>query len=160
MRTSAKSSSTSARTKRNRLDRPFAPNVLADARRTVDGYQVVLWSEGSEWYGRGLELPGVMGDGPTPDRCVANVREALMAAVAHLIETGEPVPPATGERRTEQVNVRLTPAEKLDLEIAARREGYQGVSDYVRARALASPRNAARSSPKVHRPARVRRTSR
>jgi predicted RNase H-like HicB family nuclease len=146
MRMSGRSSSTSAaKAKRNRLDRPFAPEVLASARRAADGYQVVLWSEDGEWYGRGLELPGVMAGGPTPDRCVANVREALAAAVAHLIETGQPLPPAAGERRTEQVNVRLTPAEKLDLETAAQREGYQGVSDYVRARALASPRNTVSS---------------
>jgi predicted RNase H-like HicB family nuclease len=111
---------------------------------------VILWSEGGEWFGRGLELPGVMGDGPTPDQCVANVREALVAAVAHLIETREPVPSGAGERRTEQVNVRLTPAEKLDLEAAAQREGYQGVSEYVRACALAPARNTAGSSAAHH----------
>jgi predicted RNase H-like HicB family nuclease len=159
MRTSGRSNSTSARAKRHRLDRPFAANVLANARRTVDGYQVVLWSEGGEWYGRGLELPGVMGDGTTPDRCVANVREALVAAVAHLIETGEAVPPGAGERRTEQVNVRLTPTEKLDLEAAAQREGYQGVSDYVRACALALP-HAAGPGVGTHKRARTKGPSR
>ena len=44
--------------------------------------------------------------------------------------------PARMGRRTQQVNVRLTAAEKAALEIIARRKGFQGLSDYLRAAAL------------------------
>lgn len=123
------------------LARPFAPDVLAEARKVADAYQVVVWREYGEFYGRGLELPNTMGDGPTPEACYASVRQALVVTVAYLLERGEaPPPPAREQRRTEQVNVRLTAEERLLLEAASRREGAAGLSDFVRQAALAHAR--------------------
>lgn len=132
----------SAKNKRPaRLDpaRPFAAEVHEAARGVAVRYQMVLWMEDDEWYGRGLELPGVMEDGKTADACVRKLRAALVDAVAHLMEIGEPVPsPASAAegRRTEQVNLRLTTAERVDLEAAARAAGFGSVSEYVRATAV------------------------
>ena len=65
-------------------------------------------------------------------------REALAVAVATLLEAGDvPPPPASEGKRTEQVNVRLTPEEKLLLEEAARSRGFRGLGDFVRSSALA-----------------------
>src|SRR5438309_5828226 len=39
--------------------RPFAADVLEQAKSLVADYQIILTSEDGEWYGRGLELPHV-----------------------------------------------------------------------------------------------------
>src|SRR4051812_41316546 len=99
------------------VDRPFAPAILAQARKVVERYQVVMWFEDGEWYGRGLELPLTMDDGKTPDECMAKVRAALVTTVAVMLEDGMAIPPAAVENvRTEQVNLRVSVEEKSLLE--------------------------------------------
>src|SRR4051794_37523889 len=154
MATTATSKSTSGKTKRGAFPpkgkaakdpaRPFDPQTVELARAVADRYQLVLRFEDGEWYGRGLELPGIMADGPTPDACARELREALVYAVATLMELGEPVPsPASAAdgRRTEQVNLRLTTAERVDIEAAARAAGFPTVSDFVRAAAVRGATN-------------------
>jgi predicted RNase H-like HicB family nuclease len=103
----------------------------------VGEYQVILNCEEGHWYGRGLELPHVYGDGETPERCIASTREALTAAVAYMLEQGQAPPtPAKQGKRTTQVNVRLTAEEKVILEGTARRKGFEGLSDFIRAAAM------------------------
>lgn len=121
------------------IDRPFNREILRRAEEIARAYQIIIHYEDGEYYGRGLELPNVMNDGRTPDECVRATREALVTAVAYLLEKGE-IPPAsaTENRRSEQVNVRLTPEEKLLLEEAARRKGFRGISDFVRSASLSS----------------------
>ena len=123
------------------IDRPFAAKLSAEARRVVESYQVIVSFEDGEWYGRGLELPHIMADGKTVEECVANTREALLGAVALLLEEGErPPAPAREAKRTRQVNVRLTDEEKLLLEAAAKRKGFSGLSDFIRAAAVEAVR--------------------
>ncbi len=136
----------SARSKRSakasrKLRRPFAPAVLAKARTLAERYQVVLSCEEGHWYGRGLELSRVFGDGKTAEAAVTDTRQALTAAVATLVEQGQrpPAPAITG-RRTEQVNVRLSAEERLLLETVAKRKGYSGMSDFIRAVAVEATR--------------------
>lgn len=120
------------------VDRPFDRAVLKQARAIADKYQIILQFEDGEYYGRGLEMPFVMNDGKTPDACVRATRESLTTAVATLLEAGDvPPAPASEGKRTEQVNVRLTPEEKLLLEEAARSRGFRGLGDFVRSTALA-----------------------
>src|SRR5436853_607716 len=80
---------------RRRADpaRPFAPAILVQAKEVAAEYQIILWQEDGEYFGRGLELPLTMSDGPTPDVCVTNVREALVTTVACMLEKGEAPPP-------------------------------------------------------------------
>ena len=128
----------SKRTSAGDLRRPFDAKVLARAREIVAGYQVVMWSEGGEYFGRGVELPMTFGDGRTPDECMEHAREARVVTVASMLEPGEaPPPPASGEKRTEQINLRVSAEEKLRLETLARQHGFKGVGDYLRARGLA-----------------------
>src|SRR4051794_25192569 len=115
-----KSKASSGRTKGKTpaLDRPFAPDILARARELAGRYQVIVRrAEDGDWYGRGLELPVAMGDWTTPEACIARTREAFVAVVGYLLETGRtPPPPSEEGARTEQVNVRLSAEEKLRLE--------------------------------------------
>src|SRR5947207_1300158 len=124
------------------LDRPFDPKVLDRAKVVARTYQVVVGfdPEEGEWYGHGVELPLAMGDGATAEACLRSTQQAIIAVLATMIERGEKLPaPASDEHRTEQVNIRLTAAEKVQLETTARRGGFRGVSDYVRAAALGNP---------------------
>src|SRR3954470_8025859 len=114
------------------LRRPFDPKTLARARRIAATYQVVMWSEDGEYFGRGVELPMTFGDGPTPDECMKRTREALTVTVAHMLEQREtPPPPATEAGRTKQINLRVSAEEKLRLETLAAQQGYKGVADYL-----------------------------
>ena len=115
------------------INRPFDPAILRRARKIAESYQIILHYEDGEYYGRGLELPYVMNDGKTPDECVEATRDILTTAVAAMLEDGQaPPPPASEQKRTEQINVRLTTEERLVLEEAARNKGFRGISDFVR----------------------------
>jgi predicted RNase H-like HicB family nuclease len=126
------------RNKESDLRKPFARAVLAKARALAERYQVLIWFEDGEYYGRGLELPFTAADGKSPQECFENVREAMVATVGHMLERGDaPPPPASHTGRTQQVNIRLSAMEKLRMEESARAKGFRGVADYLRARALA-----------------------
>lgn len=132
MSISAKSKKSSAP-----IDRPFAREILREAQEIAQHYQIVLQMEDGEYFGRGLELPTVMGDGKTVEQCVKSTREALVATVAYMLEKGErPPAPASDATRSVQLNIRLTASEKSILEQAAQRNGFRGLSDYVRHAAL------------------------
>ena len=123
------------------MRRPFAADIQKRAQTMVSDYQVILNCEEGHWYGRGLELPNVFGDGETPAECIDNTREALAAAVAYMLEQGQAPPtPAKQGKRTTQVNVRLTAEEKVILESSARRKGFEGLSDFLRAAAMEAVR--------------------
>ncbi|MCD4826052.1 MAG: hypothetical protein K8S55_15790, partial [Phycisphaerae bacterium] len=105
--------------------------------RIAKQYQIVLVSEGGQWYGHGLELPTVFGEGTTANKCVANTLEAMAVTVATMLELGQTPPkPARQGVRSVQVNVRLTPEEKALMEVNAKQKGFRGLSDFIRAGAL------------------------
>jgi predicted RNase H-like HicB family nuclease len=119
--------------------RPFDPAIWAEAERIAADYEIVMWFEEGEWYGHGLELPNTYGDGKTPAVCIRSVRAGLVATVACMLEDGERPPvPAREGARTEQINIRLTPAEKARLENRSRAGGFRGLSDFVRTKALST----------------------
>jgi predicted RNase H-like HicB family nuclease len=121
------------------IDRPFPVEVAKRAKEIAEQYQVILSCEEGHWYGRGLEMPNVFGDGKTVNECMKDTREALYGAVALMLEQGQRAPaPSRMGRRTTQVNVRLTAEEKAMLESTAQRKGYSGLSDFIRAAAIES----------------------
>lgn len=123
--------------KSTELNKPFAKEDLAAAKAIVAQYEIIVASADGQWYGKGLEMPTVFADGKTPNECIKNTTEALVATVAHLLEKGEPVPAAASSgKRTEQVNVRLTSQEKAILVAAARAQGFRGLGDYIRSKAI------------------------
>jgi predicted RNase H-like HicB family nuclease len=124
------------------LDRPFDPAVWARAGRVAERYGFLVQpNEEVGFLARGLEMPNVFADGATAEDCVRSIREALTVATATMIEQGESPPsPADESVRREQINVRVTPEEKLRLEEAARSKGFRGISDFVRSTSLSSIR--------------------
>lgn len=132
MVTSATSKGSSASRKNRRMD----PDILKRARRIANRYQVVIRREPDGYYGRGLELPGAMGDGPTPKACMDAVRESMAALVGYMIEQGETPPPSASDAtKMVQLNVRVTAGDKLLFEEAARQRG-QGLSEFIRSAAV------------------------
>ena len=121
------------------ISRPYTARVIKDARKIAAEYQVVLHLEDGKWYGRGLELPHVIASGKTAEGCIADMRQAMCAAVALLLEQGRRAPaPGRQGMRSEQIEVRLTAMEKAVLETAARSRGYRDLADFVREAALES----------------------
>ena len=130
---------TSARSRRLSPDpaRPFTKDILDRARRLAGQYKIVVDFENGHWFGHGLEMPTVFGDGKTVNAVVADTREALVTAVAYLLEQGRtPPPPAREGNRSVQVNIRLTVEEKAMLEARAKAKGFRGLSDFIRAQVL------------------------
>jgi hypothetical protein len=79
----------------------------------------------------------VFADGNTMEQCCKNTREALILAVATMIECSQnPPSPASEKKRNLQMNIRLTAEEKVKLTRASRSLGFTGVSDFVRYAAL------------------------
>lgn len=116
--------------------RPFDPETLDAARELVQHYQIILVQDEGAWIGRGLELPNVFADGQSPDQCIIETRQAMTAAVATMLEMGQRPPSPAGDKRVEQVNVRLTTEEKLAIERTAKANGFRGIGDFMRTRAL------------------------
>lgn len=125
--------------KSTKLNKEFDTKIFARAKKIAEKYEIILTEADGEWYGKGVEMPTVFGDGKTADECVKNTKEALAAVVAHLLESGDTIPvPASEGKRTEQVNVRVTAEEKVILASYARSHGYRGIGDFIRARVIAS----------------------
>ena len=131
-----KKSAKSLRTQDNA--RPFDPAVLRHARKIAEQYRIVLEvNEELGYIGSSIELPSVFADGKSPDECVSAAREALSIAVATMLEQGqEPPTPAAKGLRKAQVNVRLSADERFRLQEAARKLGFKGLGDFIRATAL------------------------
>ncbi len=135
MRTLERSRSSTDRVKA--LGRPFDGSILAEAKAIAGRYKIIVEFEDGEWFGHGLEMPTVFGDGRTVQAAVANTRAALVTAVAYMLEKGQTPPaPAREGHRSVQVNVRLTPEEKAVLESRAKAKGFRGLSDFIRTSVL------------------------
>lgn len=120
------------------LKRSFSASVLSRAEKIANTYRLVFEPDPDCGYlGRSVEMPFVMGDGKTIQSCAKRTIEALVAAIATLLEAGErPPSPATAGKRDRQVNVRVTADEKMRLQEVAQREGFRSVSDFMRTAAL------------------------
>ncbi len=125
--------------KSKKLNSAFDGRIVMEAAKIADKYQIIISSEDGMYFGKGLEMPFVFGEGKTADECLDNTKEALTASVAHMIEQGQPIPvPALEGKRTEQINIRLTCEEKAILKEISRSRGYRGLGDFIRASALSS----------------------
>jgi predicted RNase H-like HicB family nuclease len=120
------------------LEKPFKESVVRKARKIAADYRIILErNDRLGFIGTAVELPTVFADAKTPEKCYKATEEALMVAVATMIECGQrPPQPASAKKRTEQVNVRLTAEEKLLFSNAAANLGFKGISDFIRNTAL------------------------
>ena len=137
MSRNSKNSSKSGAKSKN-LKKAFKESILRKAKKIVADYRIMLErSERLGFIGSSVEIPTVFADAKTPEDCYKATEEALMVAVATMIECGQrPPQPASARLRTEQVNVRLTAEEKLLFATAAMNLGFKGVSDFIRNSAL------------------------
>ncbi len=123
------------------IDAPFAPKVLAEARKIVEGYRFLVSrdEEGGDGYaGTTVEFPEIVGFADTVDACCRETFELLISTIAYMLEQGQQPPaPASARKRDQQVNIRLSADEKFRLEEAARRDGFRSLSDFMRAAAVA-----------------------
>jgi predicted RNase H-like HicB family nuclease len=135
-RNSKNSSRTEAKSKR--LDQPFKESILRKAKKTIADYRIILErNERLGFIGSSVELPTVFADAKTPAKCYRATQEALMVAVATMLECGQrPPQPASAKRRIVQVNVRLTAEEKMLFANEAVNLGFKGISDFIRSTAL------------------------
>jgi predicted RNase H-like HicB family nuclease len=119
------------------IDRPFDPKVLRKAEAIAARYQIILLQEDDWFYGHGLELPHVYGDGQTAQAATDDTRAALTATVATILEDGERPPvPAADQTRGVQVNIRMNAEEKAIITQKAAQKGFRSISDYMRAVAV------------------------
>ena len=120
------------------LRKSLKSTVLRKAKRIADEYCVTIEkNDRLGFIGSSVELPTVFTDAKTPDQCYKATQEALMVAIATMIERGQrPPQPASAKKRNEQVNVRLTAEEKILLSNAASSLGFKGISDFLRNVAL------------------------
>jgi predicted RNase H-like HicB family nuclease len=135
-RNSKNSSKSGAKSKT--LKKPFKESIVRKAKKIVADYRIILErNERLGYIGSSVEIPTVFADAKTPEKCYKAVQDALMVAVATMIECGQrPPQPASMGLRTEQVNVRLTAEEKLLFANAAMNLGFKGISDFIRSTAL------------------------
>ena len=126
------------------LKKTLDEKVLARAREIVGQYSILLRPNAEHGFSAScLEFPTVFVHGKTAAQCEKKLREAVSIGVAVMLAAGQTPPlPATEERRTQQVNIRLTSEEKLLLEETAKRQGYRGLSDYMRSAAMNRARRA------------------
>jgi predicted RNase H-like HicB family nuclease len=120
------------------LKHSLKASVLRKAKKIAGSYRITIERHDRLGFiGSSLELPTVFADAKTPETCYEATQEALMVAVATMIERGQrPPQPASAKKRNEQVNVRLTSEEKTLLSNAASSLGFKGISDFLRNAAL------------------------
>jgi len=123
---------------KNKIDKPFNVSTLHKAEKIASQYRIILEkNEKLGYIGSSVELPGVFADAKTPEKCFKAAEQALTIAVATMLENGQIPPlPASDEKRTVQVNVRLTAEEKMLISNAANNSGFKGVSDFIRSTTL------------------------
>lgn len=132
--------SSGTKTKQDNVLKPFKTSILRQAKKIVADYRIILERNDRLGYiGSSVEIPTVFADGETPDKCYRATQEALMVAVATMVESGQKPPaPSSSGNRTVQVNIRLTAQEKLLLANEAVKLGFKGISDFIRSSALQS----------------------
>ncbi len=120
------------------LKHSLKATLLRKAKKIAGEYRITIErNERLGFIGSSVELPTVFADARTAEMCYQATQEALMVAVATMIECGQrPPQPASAKKRNEQVNVRLTSEEKILLSNAASSLGFKGISDFIRNTAL------------------------
>lgn len=119
------------------VGRPPSAAVMREAARIAADYRIVIErNDDGLYYGRGVEYPYLLGHGRSPTAAYKMALDGLIAAVATDMEIGNAPPPPASDQRSQQINVRVSPMEKLRIEEAARRKGFRGVGDFVRTAAL------------------------
>lgn len=126
----------------NENERPSLSSQVSDAilRRAKEmsaRYRLTLEQTGTgEYQARLAELPGLRIYGVSASEAEQRGRDALVVAIATMLEVGAAPPPPLAERRA-QVNVRLSQEDRAFLESISRERGFSSLSEFVREAAMA-----------------------
>ena len=121
------------------LKKILRPAILRKARKIVAGYTISINPERpSGFVGSAYEFPTASGRGKTREECLKATQEVLAVAVATMLHVGGTPPEPASQKRTIQVNVRLTQREKAILSKVAANSGFTGLSQFIRTSALNS----------------------
>ena len=139
-----KKSSKAKRKTTKRSQTSFDPAILRQAKKLVANYRLILEQPDHLGYvGSAVEMPSVFAQGKTAEACIKATRSTLTIAAATMLECEQKPPaPASAEKRDVRVKIRLSANERLQIAEIARRMGYRGVSDYIRALALGRMKKA------------------
>ena len=75
--------------KNEELNKPFDEDILASATERAKNYIIKIEpNEDLGFVGHAMKFPTVFGDGKTEEECKDNVREAIVGAIATMIEMG------------------------------------------------------------------------
>ncbi len=119
------------------LKKTLRPATLRKARKIVAGYTISINpATQSGFVGSAYEFPTAFGRGKTREECLKATQEVLAVAVATMLHAGGTPPEPASQKRTVQVNVRLTQREKAILSKVAANSGFTGLSQFMRASAL------------------------
>jgi predicted RNase H-like HicB family nuclease len=119
--------------KNARTEDSFDGSLVDRAQAIARTYAATLKPDNSGGFvGSSVELPFVLARGRTKGECLANLEDETTHVVAMLLREGQVPPVVGGHRRVAQINVRVSPRDKTEIESAARREGFQSISDFVR----------------------------
>jgi predicted RNase H-like HicB family nuclease len=89
------------------------------------------------YVGWAKEFPTVFADGPTPEDCMSALKFCLESSLGAMLDEGMELPrPISEAKRTQQVNIRLTPYEKQLLTRESAKRGFRGISDLIRAQTI------------------------
>ena len=119
------------------LKKILRPAILRKARKIVAGYTISINpEERSGFVGSAYEFPTVSARGKTREECLKATQEVLAVAVATMLHGGGTPPEPASQKRTVQVNIRLTQREKVILSKVAVHSGFTGLSQFIRTSAL------------------------
>lgn len=124
-----------------RLSKSDAPGdvVVKRARQIAAGYRLLIERDLAGGYvGSCVELPTAFAHGDTIEECAAATQDAILGGVVALLELGRQPPERS--KRSAQINIRVTPYERMLLQEAAGGAG-QRVSEYVRTVAIERSRS-------------------
>jgi len=125
------------------LKKTLSPAVLRKARKIVAGYTISINPEGqSGFVGSAYEFPTASGRGKTREECLKATQEILTVAVATMLNVAGTPPEPASQKRTVQVNVRLTQREKVLLSKVAASSGFTALSQFIRTSALNNAKKA------------------
>ena len=113
---------------------PFPSKILSEAKAIASNYRILVEKHKKLGYiGSSIDLPNIYVDSKTEAGCLKATREALVGAVATMLENNLTPPQKSSlAKRTIQVNVRLTTLEKAQLSAAVERLGFEGLSGFFR----------------------------
>jgi len=112
----------------------IGPVIIRKAKRMAGTYKIeVRPNRESGFVGTIPGFATIVGRGRTREECLRDAQEALVAGIATMLHHGGcPLKPTPIDRKTELLNIRITPEDKGLLTKAANQLGFKRLSEFIR----------------------------